>query len=58
MLIKSNTLKILYEDFLDWKLAHWHDNKQEWANITFVQWISDLIYVDEVVELSTQEEYQ
>ena len=58
MLIKEETVEILYEDFLEFKQAFWHEEKQEWANITFIQWILDLVYVDEVKKLSLQEEYQ
>jgi len=58
MPIKEETVKILYEDFLEFKKVYWHEEKQEWANITFIQWISDLVYVDEVNKLSMQEEYQ
>ena len=58
MSIKEETLEILYEDFLEFKQAFWHEEEQEWANITFIQWISDLVYVDEVNKLSLQEEYQ
>ena len=58
MPIKEETVKILYKDFLEFKQVYWHEEKQEWANITFIQWISDLVYVDEVNKLSLQEEYQ
>jgi len=58
MLIKEETVEILYEDFLEFKQAFWHEEEQEWANITFIQWILDLVYVDEVKKLSLQEEYQ
>ena len=58
MSIKEETLEILYEDFLEFKQAFWHEEEQEWANITFIQWILDLVYVDEVKKLSLQEEYQ
>jgi len=58
MSVKEETIEVLFEDFLEFKLAYWHGLGLEWANVTFVQWITDLIYEDEIIKLSTQEEYQ
>lgn len=58
MSVKEETVKILYEDFLEFKQAYWYDQKLEWADITFVQWIQNLAYDFQIQQLSIKEEYQ
>jgi len=58
MSVKDETIKILYDDFLEFKQEYWHEQKLEWANVTFVQWIQSLTYDFTIQQLSIKEEYQ
>ena len=58
MSVKDETVKILYDDFLEFKQEYWHEQKLEWANVTFVQWIQSLTYDFTIQQLSIKEEYQ
>lgn len=58
MSVKEETIEVLFEDFLEFKLAYWHGLGLEWANVTFVQWIQSLTYDFTIQQLSIKEEYQ
>lgn len=54
----EETIKIMFEDFLEWKQAYWKECEQEWANLTFREWVEELKFSELINELSMQEEHQ